>query len=370
MGDTALVIGGTGPTGPHLVNGLLERGYDVSILHRGTHDSELIPRSVPRIIGDPHFRETLADALGPRTFDLVVATYGRIRHVADEMVGRTGRLIAIGGPPSYRGMFATEASYPPGMPIPTPEDAPRVESEEEFRFGYLIRVTEDVVMGHHAAGAYQATMYRYPVVYGRGQVGAQAWDIMERALDGRPHIVLPDGGSAVVTRGYALNVAHSVLLAVDQPDASAGQLYNCGDLQQFTLAQFVRIICDAMGHEMEVIGVPADVAFANRELMPMQSAPLHQIHDLHKIRTQLGYTDLVPALEAIPEVVRWYLEHPLERRGSRPDDQLNYRAEDAQVEINRRYHAELAAVEHVSHEVHHPYPHPKEPGLARDHQQR
>ena len=121
----ALVIGGTGPTGPHLVNGLLDRGYEVAILHRGTHDSPLIPASVERIIGDPHFRETLADALGKRTFDLVVATYGRIRLVAEEVVGRTPRFIAVGGSPSYRGMFATEASYPPGMPIPTPEDAPR-----------------------------------------------------------------------------------------------------------------------------------------------------------------------------------------------------------------------------------------------------
>ena len=52
----ALVIGGTGPTGPHLVQGRLDRGYDVSILHRGTHDSPLIPESGPRILGDPHVR--------------------------------------------------------------------------------------------------------------------------------------------------------------------------------------------------------------------------------------------------------------------------------------------------------------------------
>ena len=45
----ALVIGGTGPTGPYLVNGLVERGYDVSIMHRGTHDSDLIPASVERL---------------------------------------------------------------------------------------------------------------------------------------------------------------------------------------------------------------------------------------------------------------------------------------------------------------------------------
>ncbi|GIT68744.1 MAG: hypothetical protein Ct9H300mP26_4310 [Acidimicrobiales bacterium] len=38
-----LVVGGTGPTGPHIVNGLIHRGFDVSILHTGAHESPEIP---------------------------------------------------------------------------------------------------------------------------------------------------------------------------------------------------------------------------------------------------------------------------------------------------------------------------------------
>ena len=34
----ALVVGGTGPTGPLVVAGLIERGYDVAILHTGKHE--------------------------------------------------------------------------------------------------------------------------------------------------------------------------------------------------------------------------------------------------------------------------------------------------------------------------------------------
>ena len=36
----ALVIGGTGPSGPFTVNGLLERGYEVTVLHGGQHEVE------------------------------------------------------------------------------------------------------------------------------------------------------------------------------------------------------------------------------------------------------------------------------------------------------------------------------------------
>jgi hypothetical protein len=132
----------------------------------------------------------------------------------------------------------------------------------------------------------------------------------------------------------------------------------------------VQLICAELGHEMEIFGVPADLAWSTHELMPLQSAPLHQLFDLHKVRHELGYTDVVPAREAIAEVVSWHLAHPGPRRGGRPGDPLNYRAEDEQVAIMRDTRARLAAVDHSTQEVHHPYPHPKEAGLARDHRRR
>ena len=49
----ALVIGGTGPTGHFIVNGLRERGYRVAILHRGRHELPEIPDDVEHIHTDP-----------------------------------------------------------------------------------------------------------------------------------------------------------------------------------------------------------------------------------------------------------------------------------------------------------------------------
>ena len=70
----ALVVGGTGPTGPYIVNGLLDRGYEVAIFHRGTHEIPEIPPQVEHIHGDPHFLETIEESLGGRTFDLAIVT--------------------------------------------------------------------------------------------------------------------------------------------------------------------------------------------------------------------------------------------------------------------------------------------------------
>ena len=89
----ALVVGGTGPTGPYIVNGLLERGYDVAIFHRGTHEIDEIPPEVEHIHGDPHFLETIEESLDGRTFDIAIATYGRIRFLAQALVGKVGRFI-------------------------------------------------------------------------------------------------------------------------------------------------------------------------------------------------------------------------------------------------------------------------------------
>ena len=54
----ALVIGGTGPSGPHIVNGLISRGYDVSVLHGGQHEIRF-DEEIEHIHVDPHFQETL-----------------------------------------------------------------------------------------------------------------------------------------------------------------------------------------------------------------------------------------------------------------------------------------------------------------------
>lgn len=367
----ALVIGGTGPTGPFIVNGLIGQGYEVSILHRGTHDSDEIPRHVERIVGDPHFVESLEAAIGHRTFDLIVATYGRIRHVAEVVAGRTGRLITVGGQPCYKGLLQPEALFPAGVEIPLTEDAPKVESEAEFRFGWLVRITEEAVMAGHAAGHYSATHFRYPVVYGPRQLTPHVFKIMRRVMDGRDFIVLPDGGLSIINRGYSENVAHAVLLAAAKPEAAAGRVYNCGDERQFTLAQWVEIVADEMGGRLEVLGVPDRYAYPARDLIMFQGPSAHQMFDIFRLKTELGYRDRVEPLEAVRRTVRWYRDNPPDPKAAfLADLEAHYRTEDAIAAIWRDACAKLAEVPHVEKAFHHPYPHPKEPGLGRDHRAR
>ena len=131
MPKNALVIGGTGPTGPYIVNGLLQRGYTVAILHRGTHEVDEIPPEVEHIHTDPYDPDCLEQALAGRTFDLCMATYGRLRAVARAMADRCDRFISAGGAPAYRGYMNPELAGPGGMDVPIREDSSLVEEESQ-----------------------------------------------------------------------------------------------------------------------------------------------------------------------------------------------------------------------------------------------
>lgn len=364
----ALIIGGTGPSGPFLVNGLIDRGFEVTILHRGTHEIPEIPPGIEHIHADPHFRETLDAAVGARQFDVVIATYGRIRVIAEAFAGKTGQFIAIGGVPAYRGFFDPSANFPAGLPIPVPESAQTVASEAEHRFSYLIASTEQAVLAAHPRGS----VYRYPYVYGPYQLLPREWCVIRRALDRRPFIILADGGLSLMTHGYAGNLAHAVLLAVDRPDAAAGQIYNCGDDCQFSIRQIVEIVADELKHHFEIVSLPAAVAWPARGIS-LEITPHHKLLDLHKIKQQLGYSDPTPPAEALRRTVRWYVEHQPERGGDleqRLQDSFDYDAEDQLAAIYREAQTRAQQFRREVVQTPHPYPHPKEPGLERDHRNR
>src|SRR5690606_33586116 len=145
---------------------------------------------VRHIHGDPHFAETIADALAGETFDEVIAAYGRIRLLAEAFAGKVGRFVSIGGFAVYRGFSSPRLLAPAGLTAPVREDAPVADDEAEERFGRLIALTEEAVFAHHPT----ATVFRYPYVYGAYQLVPREWSIVRRVLDGRRHILLADGG--------------------------------------------------------------------------------------------------------------------------------------------------------------------------------
>jgi nucleoside-diphosphate-sugar epimerase len=329
-----LVIGGTGPTGPYVVRGLVERGFQTTILHSGRHEPPEIPNEVEHLHTDAFDPEKVREVLEGRSFDVCIATYGRLRRNAEILAGRVGHFISVGGFPVYRGYMNATAFDSPGMPVPTREDGIRVSEPAQDEKGFRVARTEESVFEAQP----EATHFRYPWVYGPRQPAPREWSIVRRILDARPHIILADGGLSLSHFGYVENLAHALLLAVDQPEQSKGQTYNCGDQEVLTIRQVVDAVATALDHEWEVISMPWEIATPARPLVA-QPWTTHRMVSLAKIESELGYRDVVAPREGLARTARWLVENRPEPGGVEEmvlEDPFDYAAEDVLIERYRR----------------------------------
>jgi nucleoside-diphosphate-sugar epimerase len=368
---TALIIGGTGPSGPHVLQGMIERGYDASIFHRGVHEPPDLPE-VTHIHGDPHFAETVADALDGREFDVVISMYGRLRIIADAVAGRCRQLVATTGTVGYENCLLPHRGIPAGMKVMARESDPQADAHGEApSFSAGVLAAERLVLRHAADGDYQGTIIHYPTLYGPRNVVPQEWSIMKRVRDSRRYMLVTDGGLAITSRCAARNAAHGVLCAVDHPEAADGESYNCADRDQYTQAQWIELVAHIMGAELEVVAIPLDIGMATfAELSPMEGRVPHGILDTTKIRRDLGYEDVLEARVAIAEYVAWLDANPpnLSEHASGFVDRFDYDAEDRLLAAYRAAVARILA--EVPRDVpvrRHALPHPKVPSTGRDH---
>jgi nucleoside-diphosphate-sugar epimerase len=331
MAPTALVVGGTGPTGPHVVGGLLDRGFTVTMLHTGRHERDEIPDVVEHVHTDPFDATAVDDALDGRTFDVAALMYGRLRDLAPVVGGRAGKLISVGGMPAVLGYGDPEALAPHGLPIPTHE-ATAVIAGPDARSDKVGRIVESEQAVFAAAPT--ATHFRYPLVYGPHQLVPREWMIVRRLLDGRPRIIVPDGGLLLRTAVHVANAAHALLLAVDQPERSAGRTYHVSDEDTPTIRQVIEIVAAALGRSVEVVSMPYDLATPARPMM-MITGSFHRYTPSAALADELGYRDVVPAAEGIADTARWLAANPPAPGGSterRLMDPFDYAAEDALLE--------------------------------------
>lgn len=371
MTRSALVVGGTGPTGPHVVQGLLDRDFDVTIFHRGTHEPDSLP-DVPHLHGDPHFRESIDAAVGDREYDVVVASYGRTAILAETLSGRTDHFLAIGGPPRYAGFNEPGRTSPSGLGLPVREDAPLVamlssDNSPAIKFAQKMVSTENAVF----AAQRNATYLIYPMVYGPRNVWPWEWSVIKRISDGRRVLLVPDDGLAVHSRGGARNMAEFILLAIDRPDVAKGQVYNCADDIQYSVRQWVEFIIERMGASAEIVSVPSAVAPAVKAMYVPTSVSLcdHSLLDTSKARAELGYRDVVTAREAVDELVKWHGANPIMDPTAYPAlvDRFDYQMEDQLIEAwQRAVEVVRSSVEQVIPDEVHPMPHPKKPNQGVD----
>lgn len=360
----ALVIGGTGPTGPIVVEGLHHRGYDVTILHGGQHEVEFNVPGVEHIHEDPHFAESLGRGVDGRTFDLVVAQYGRLRVVSDVFKGKTERIVAIGAATAPYAGDSDERWGRLGRPAVVPDTSTVfVRTPDENKLAFRMVEAMQALMDHHAAGDYSATYVGFPNNYGPRQPGALEWAVIRRILDGRHTMVIADGGLKLESRIYTENAAHGILLVVDNPEVAAGKRYSIADEHMYSMLQRVQFIARHMNVELNLVDMPYDVAWPCHPLWRRRRS--HMMCSSRLIRSELGYRDLVSTEVGLARTVDWLLAHRPEPGGElerQLGDPFDYPKEDELLEKWRHTQDLIGHIESPLPGEAHFYRHPKAPG--------
>jgi nucleoside-diphosphate-sugar epimerase len=243
---------------------------------------------------------------------------------------RVGKLITVGGVPAVRGYGDPDLLAPPGLRVPTFEDAPVVTDGQDAVVNdkaAKIVASEEAVFDASAT----ATHFRYPLVYGPHQLLPREWMIVRRILDGRRRIIVPDAGLQIRSAVYVDNAAHAVLLAVDQPHTSAGQIYHVCDEVTPTLRQVVAIVAAELDHELDVVSLPYALATPAHPLTNLNGT-YHRYMPSTKLTRQLGYRDVVGFEDGLRRTARWLAQNPPPPRGAEEralQDPFDYAAEDA-----------------------------------------
>lgn len=370
-----LLVGGGGPTGPLIVNGLIAQGHEVAVMNTGRHPVEF-DAPVERIIADPNFLESVEAAVKGRHFDTVIAQYGRLRYVAQAMTGHVEHLIGISS------TFYPNWIDPPATQRPTAESGVERDWSMTYldeggamavstpldpvgKFGERVVETDKALQWAHARGDFIATILRYPRVYGPRQPGATEWSIIRRLLDGRRRIIVPEGGFLMQSALYVENAARIVLAVVRDRRASGGQIFNCADAEPITHRKWIRLIAGVMGKDVELVSAPAPLA---RSAWPYARWPRtigHHILDTSNL-SRLGYAP-APVSYGLRRTVEWYLEDPA-GRGSAVEPQLqdafSYDVEDRVMAELDRAKAAVEAMEFPAFDMGHYYAHPKAPATS------
>ena len=226
------------------------------------------------------------------------------------------------------------------------------------------------MLEHHP----RATVFRYPMIYGPNNARPAEWSIVRRVRDGRPHMVLPDGGVQIHTRCAARNAAAFVLVAVDEPDVAAGQIYNCGDPTSWSMREWAESIATLMGAELAMIAIPSEIAIeAATTLQPLgNTTAAHCIVSIEKAQRELRWQPVVQPIDALQELLSWYESQPDFDASTSPSftDRFDYETEDALIAAYQRAVGTITDTveQHAAPPVH-SMPHPAEAG-AVDHRGR
>jgi UDP-glucose 4-epimerase len=311
-GMRALVTGGAGFIGSHLVHHLVASGHDVVVLDDlSTGEATAVHPDAPLVTGDVCDLDAVRGAIGGCEVVFHLAAHRAIARSIDDPAGtdRTNsqgtvtvlQAAAEAGVPRF---VNASSSSVYGEPASTPvrEDDRKLPMSpyavSKLAAEHYCRVFGDLY-GLHTVSL------RYFNVYGPGQPsdGRYATVVplfLDALLSGRRPVVFGDGSRARDFT-YVDDVVRATVAAAAAPPETAGRAYNVAAGRPCSLVRLLELLGSLVGVAPEPVhedARPGDV--------------LRTHGDPERLAREVGYTCTVPLEEGLARTVEWF-------RGRRSD---------------------------------------------------
>jgi nucleoside-diphosphate-sugar epimerase len=315
-----LVIGGMVFMGREIVRRLVERGHDVTVLHRRDHhDLGVAVQNVRADRGDiAAIQRVLREGRYDAIFDLVYdwehgTTAGQVEAAA-----------AAAGDQLRRYVFMSSiAAYGPGLDHReseslVPDDFPNPYARDKA-------ASERALYRLQTERGLAVSTFRPPFVHGPRQPLYREQFFWDRLGAGRP-IILPDDGSAPIQWAFASDVAEACVRALEVP-AAAGEAFNVAHVEALTQREWIELLARVAGMKPTFVSLPrVDIRAAgghpfmgNLYFGEFLDTPPHT-EVTEKSSRVLGFTP-TPIETAFTAGYEWYL--------SQPSRQIDYSFEDS-----------------------------------------
>lgn len=265
----ALVTGATGLVGSHIVDRLLQEGWDVRALARNPEHA--------RSILSPRVAIEHGDVLDAGSVARAARGCSTIFHAAANVTVRGGwdayRVTNVEGTRNVIGAaelararllhVSSVAVYGPRSRYDalrrgerTTEDLPLAPLPQRLYYGRSKRESEEMVLRAHSQGRVWAVSIRPSVVYGRRD--RQFVPRMAQLMTARVVPLLRRGRTTMAVV-HAANVAQGAVAAVTT-DAAGGRAYNLANDYELTVRRFFALAAEGMGTRVVFVPVPLWVA--------------------------------------------------------------------------------------------------------------
>ncbi len=331
MAKSVLVMGGTRFVGLHAVRGLVKRGYDVTVLNRGSHP-EVLPKEVKRLTCDRKdvalLSKTLRDAASGSGFDAVVDPSAYVPAdlvpVVEALKGQVGAYVFI----------SSGSVYKPWNVFPWYEDLPHVTDASAGAYGWGKKQCEDVLMDAFAAHGFPCVNLRPGYIYGPHNTVYREAYFFDRIRARRP-VLVPGTGVVLSQFGYVDDLANLIILSAENPK-SHGQAYNFAGKYMRPLDDYVKACAAAVSaalgeqYQAEIVHYwPEQAGLSDRDiggLFPYRWR-VNTVREISKARYELGYDEQTTLDQGLTEAAKWYFGEIA--NGHRPFAAPDYAKEDS-----------------------------------------